>query len=96
MDKRQSVTETGKYRSNAQPIRLSCLFLFRFRAVDSAFRFQRGSDDYGKLFSIIPEFGKLFPKWSGYKECRDSAVALYDVFKVLFQIAIFLLSLLPH
>lgn len=53
------------------------------RAVENSFIFQRVTDDYGKLYSIIPNVSKMFPEWSGYKAGRESSVVLYNIFKVI-------------
>lgn len=52
------------------------------RAVENAFIFQRKTDNYGKLYSLIPEFAKYFPKWSDYEAGRDSSIELYTFFSV--------------
>lgn len=39
-------------------------------------------DDYGKLFSIIENVAKWFPKLSGFTAGRESSVQLFDIYKV--------------
>ncbi|XP_031627919.1 probable cytochrome P450 304a1 [Contarinia nasturtii] len=52
-----------------------------YRAMENAFIFQRKSDIYGKLYSIIPSFAKYFPGWSDYKIGRKCSMDLYNYFE---------------
>lgn len=56
---------------------------FRHSAVEDAFTFQRKSDNYGKLFSVVPAVAKLFPEWSDYKPVRDASKRLYEFYAVI-------------
>lgn len=53
-----------------------------YTAIENAFVFGQLTDNYGKLYSIIPGIAKLFPKWSDYKATRDASIDLYEFFKV--------------
>lgn len=58
-------------------------FFLRNRAVEDAFTFQRKSDNYGKLFSVLPTVAKLFPEMSDYKPVRDASKRLYKFYAVI-------------
>lgn len=53
-----------------------------YTAVENAFVFARLTDNYGKLYSIIPSIAKWFPNMSDYKPTRDASIDLYNFFKV--------------
>lgn len=45
--------------------------------------FQRSTDAWGKLYSIIPQIATLFPEQSGFKTARDASLQLHTFFKVI-------------
>ncbi|XP_031627920.1 probable cytochrome P450 304a1 [Contarinia nasturtii] len=51
-----------------------------YTAVDNAFIFQRKTDNYGRLYSLIEEVAKYFPVMSDYTVARDASVELYTYF----------------
>lgn len=53
------------------------------RAVENAFIFTRKTDNYGKLYSVIPNLAKWFPQMSDYNAGREAAIELYKFFKVI-------------
>lgn len=54
-------------------------------------QFQRKTDEWGKLFSIVPSVAKLFPEKSNYQPARDLSLYLYTFFKVFFSV-----NRIPH
>lgn len=46
-----------------------------------ALKFQRTTDLYGKMYSIIPSLTKWFPKLSGFEEARFASTKLHAYFK---------------
>lgn len=58
------------------------IFIFSNRAVEHGFVFQRKTDNYGKLYSLIENFAKYFPEWSEYRVSRDASIGLYKFFSV--------------
>lgn len=46
-----------------------------------ALRFQRATDPYGKMYSLLPDLAKWFPKLSGFTEARLASEKLYAYFK---------------
>lgn len=46
-----------------------------------ALKFQRTTDLYGKMYSILPSLTKWFPKQSGFEEARFASTKLYAYFK---------------
>lgn len=53
-----------------------------YKALECAFKFQRNTDNYGKLFSLLPFLTKLCPEACDYKIARESALNLRQFFKV--------------
>lgn len=51
------------------------------RASEHAFEFQRKTDDYGKMYSLIPSIAKWFPETSDYNAARNASIGLYTIFK---------------
>lgn len=51
------------------------------RASELALQFQRKTDEYGKLYSVIPAVAKLFPEKSDYAAGRRASVRLFEIFK---------------
>ncbi|XP_055296744.1 probable cytochrome P450 304a1 [Sitodiplosis mosellana] len=49
-------------------------------AVENGFIFQRKTDNYGKLYSLIPNFAKYFPGFSDYQVVREASIELYTFF----------------
>lgn len=45
--------------------------------------FQKSSDDYGKLLSIIPWIRHIFPNWSSYNQIKKGNGMVYDFMKAL-------------
>jgi hypothetical protein len=39
------------------------------------------SNEYGKLFGMLPWVGRLFPETSNYKQCRDGSLKMYELMK---------------
>lgn len=52
------------------------------RAGELAYQFLTKTDDWGLVFSVVPEMGTLFPSWSGYTEIRDVSTKLYRTMEV--------------
>lgn len=46
-----------------------------------ALRFQRATDTYGKMYSVLPDLHKWFPKLSGFAEARHASEKLHAYFK---------------
>lgn len=53
-----------------------------YRAGELSYEFLTKSDDWGLIFSIVPEMATLFPELSGYKEMKEISTKLYDHVKV--------------
>lgn len=51
------------------------------RAVELALQFQRKTDEYGKLYSVIPVVAKLFPEKSDFNAGRRVSIRLFEIFK---------------
>lgn len=51
--------------------------------MENAFVFQRKTDNYGKLFSVIPSIAKFFPTMSDYKHVRVASKGLYGFYAVI-------------
>lgn len=51
--------------------------------MESAFNFQRKTDNYGKLFSVLPILTTLCPEACDYKIVRESAMIIRQIFKDL-------------
>lgn len=49
-----------------------------FEAGEMAYEFLTKSDDWGLIFSIVPEMATLFPQLSGYTEMKEISKRLYD------------------
>lgn len=56
------------------------------RITEKAMQFQRKTDEWGKMFSIVPSVAKLFPEKSDYQPARDLSIYLYTFFKVFFSV----------
>lgn len=54
-----------------------------YKAIETAFNFQRYTDNYGKLFSMVPILTKLCPGACDYKILRESALFLREFIKNL-------------
>lgn len=61
------------------------LFHRFYRAAERALLFQRKSDNYGKLFSLIPLLTKIFPNKSDYKQAREASLQIHSYFKVILE-----------
>lgn len=53
-----------------------------FTAGELSYEFLTKSDDWGLVFSIVPEMGTLFPQLSGYAEMKEISNNLYEHVKV--------------
>lgn len=53
-----------------------------YKAGELSYEFLTKSDDWGLIFSIVPEMATLFPDASGYNEMRRISMNIYDLVKV--------------
>lgn len=63
-----------------------------YTAVENAFVFAKRTDNYGKLYSMIPSVAKWFPNWSDYKPTRDASIDLYNFFKVSLRLKLLFIA----
>lgn len=64
-----------------------------YGAIESAINFQRSTDNYGKLFSLLPILTKICPETCDYKMARESAMNFRQFFKVIAHIILMNLKL---
>lgn len=54
-----------------------------FKTGEDGMIFQRFTDDYGKMFSIVPWIVNFFPNMSGYNQAKSGNKGVYDFIKTV-------------
>lgn len=70
------------YDDNYQKKMFTCYTILRFRFGEQNLNFQKNACLWGRMFSVVESFGKLFPELTGYRKIKETTAYHYSFMTV--------------